>query len=394
MVQVTSKGLSRANEIYLNTDQRVRELKAEGRTIMGYLCIYPVQEILTALDIIPFRIFGDMKETITDADSWMGTAVCPFLRSCLDLGLKGKFDFVDGVIFAHICDVGCALGNTWRLAVEMPFSFFLDTPSTLGKPAQVRMKTLLQEYQESLEKYTGKKVTPEKLKDAIRLHNKQRALVRDLYELKKPDPPLISGVETVKVLKSVMSIPIEEGNQLLSEVIEECKNRKEGGPVKKSARLLMWGPVIDDVAFVDMLEGLDANLVMDDTCVGGRPFFDDVEITDDPLEGLAYHYLVDLKCPRSFREETFAPTTKNEADDLEYRYSYIKQYIKDWNINGVICESVRYCDSHGYEVRGLQDYLDSFGVANIYLEHDYSEAALGPLRTRAQGLVEVISSQI
>lgn len=394
MAQVTTKGLSRAKEIYQNRDQRVKELKAEGHTIMGYLCIYPVQEMLTALDIVPYRVFGDMKETITSADTYMGTAVCPFLRSCLDLGLKGRYDFVDGVVFAHICDVGCALANTWRLAVEMPFSFFLDTPSTLGEAAQERMKELLKEYQDSLEKFTGKKITPKKLKDAIKLHNQQRALVRELYELKKPDPPLISGVETVQVLKSVMSIPIAEGNQLLREVIDEVKSRKVGRPTKKSARLLMWGPVIDDIAFVQMLEGLDANLVMDDTCVGTRAFFDDVKITDDPLDGLAYHYLVDLKCPRSFKEETFAPTTKNEADDLEFRYSYIKQFIKDWNVNGVICESVRYCDAHGYEVRGLQDYLDSLGIPNIYLEHDYSEAALGPLRTRAQGLVEVISSQL
>ena len=51
---------------------------------------------------------------------------------------------------------------------------------------------------------------------------------------------------------------------------------------------------------------------------------------------------------------------------------------------------MRYCESHSYEVPGLKDYFDHLGLPSIYLEIDYSEAALAPLRTRAQGLIEVI----
>ncbi|MBA7663986.1 hypothetical protein ES703_72036 [subsurface metagenome] len=64
-----SKGLTRAREIYQDRPQRVRELKAEGKKVMGYLCIYPVLEMLTALDVVPYRIFRDMREPITRADA-------------------------------------------------------------------------------------------------------------------------------------------------------------------------------------------------------------------------------------------------------------------------------------------------------------------------------------
>ncbi len=389
--KVASKGLARANEIYQNRDQRAKELKAEGRIVMGYLCTYPVLELMTALDIVPYRLFGDMRETITKADTYMGTVICSFLRSTLDIALKGRDDFLDGAVFAHTCDEGCALNDIWRATIELPYTYFIDTPSTVLERGQRQEKALLKEFQTSLEEFTGKKATPAKIKKAIKLHNQQRALLRELYDLRKPDPPLISAVETLKVMKAVQSIPIEEGNQLVSEVITEVKERKTGRPTKKTGRLLVWGPVIDDTSFVEMIESLDANLVMDDTCVGTRAFFDDVKLTDDPLEGLAYHYLVDIQCPRTFREPVLGPDCKDHIEDIEFRYGYLGKYAKDWNCNGVIMEWMRYCDSHGYEVPALNDYLDHIGLPHLGLEQDYSEAALAPMRTRVQGFLEVIS---
>ena len=40
----------------------------------------------------------------------------------------------------------------------------------------------------------------------------------------------------------------------------------------------------------DLVESLDANVVMDDSCVGSRAYFTDVEITDDPMDGLVRPY--------------------------------------------------------------------------------------------------------
>lgn len=390
MVKAASTGLTRVKEIYQNRDQRVKELKAEGKAVMGYLCIYPVLEMITALDLVPYRIFGDMNEPITDADDYLPTIVCPFLRSILDLGLKGRYDFLDGVVMAHICDVGARTSHLWDVAVKTPYSHFIDVPHTNRKISQERFKELLQDFQKTLEAFTGKELTPARLKEAIKEHNRQRALVRELYDLRKPNPPLISGTETLQVVLALMSIPVEEGNSLLKEVINEVKKRKNGVP-KKSARLLVWGPVVDNIALIEMIESLDANVVMDDTCVGSRAFFADVPLTDDPLDGLAYRYLEELKCPRTFRESNTNGVMKGYDADLEARFSYLRDFAKDWNANGVILQVLRYCDSHGYEVPQLKDYLEHIGLPNIYIEHDYNKAALAPLRTRVQGFTEIIS---
>jgi len=390
MVEVTSKGLTRVREIYQDRPHRAKELRAEDKKVIGYLCLYPVVEMMTAVDLVPYRMFGDMREPITRADTYMPTVVCPFLRSLLDLGLKGKYEFLDGVVMAHTCDVGAQVPGLWNTFVETHYSHFIDTPHTIHEAAQKQEKGELQDFQKSLESLTGKELTRERLREAIEAHNQQRALVRELYDLRKPDPPLISGTETLQVVVAVMSLPVEEGSKLLKEVIDEVKERRNGPP-KKSARLLVWGPVIHETPLIEMIESLDANMVMDDTCVGSRAYFADIKLTDDPLDGLAYHYLVELKCPRTFREGVYGETSKEHMTDLKSRFNYLGDYAKEWRVNGVILQALRYCDSHGYEVPVVKDYLANIGLPSIYLEHDYTEGALAPLRTRVQGFLEVIS---
>jgi len=389
MVQVTGKGLDRVREICQDRPRRAKELRADGKKVLGYLCLYPVVELMTAFDLVPYRIFGDMREPITKADTYMATVVCPFLRSLLDLGLKGRYDFFDGVVMAHTCDVGAQIHGMWNTFVKTPYSHFIDVPHTIHENARAQQKGELKDLQKSLEAYTGKKLAPEKLKEAIKAHNQQRALVRELYDLRKPDPPLISGTETLQVIIALMSLPVDEGSELLRQVLDEVKERSDG-PQKKRARLLLWGPVVDDPALLEMIESLDANIVIDDTCVGSRAYFPDVKITDDPLEGLAYHYLVEIQCPRTFRERVFGETIKEHNTDLESRFNYLGEYAKEWKINGAVLQALKFCDSHGYEVPAVRDYFTNIGLPSIYLEHDYSEGALSQLRTRVQGFVEII----
>ena len=381
-------GLVRAREIYQDRSYQAKQPKAKGKKIIGHLCIYTPLEMMTALDLVPYRIFGDMREPITQADSCLPTVVCPFLRSALDLGLKGKYDFFDGVVMPHACEVGEKLAHIWRTYLNPPYSFYIDTPHSKHETALEYHRNLLGDFKKSLESFTGKELSAEKLREAIKVHNQQRALVRELYEMKKPDPPLISGAETLQVMKALMSIPVDEGNELLQEVISELKDRKNGP--SKGIRLLIWGSIVDDVALIELIEEAGANVVIDDICVGSRVFFPDVEITKDPLDGLARRYLIDLKCPRTFMEAVFGETRKDYMADLEARFSYIRDYAKEWNAKGVILYSVRYCDIHGYEVPQIKDYFGSVGLPSIYLEYDYSEASLAPLRTRAQAFLEVL----
>jgi benzoyl-CoA reductase/2-hydroxyglutaryl-CoA dehydratase subunit BcrC/BadD/HgdB len=387
---IECQGLDCVKEIYRNRTRRVRELSAEGKKVIGYFHIYPVLEMLTALDLVPFGLTGDMGEPITKADACLPTVVCPFIRSMVDLGLKGRYDFLSGVVMAHACEVAEKTAHIWRTYLDPPYAHFIDTPHTTHAAAQKQHKELLKGFKGTLESYTGKKLTDERLREAITLHNRQRTLVRELYELRKPAPPLISGSETLQVVLALMSLPVLEGNRLLAGVISQVKERNNG-PSRQPARLLVWGSIIDDPALMEMIEGSGANVVMDDTTTGSRAYFPQVELTEDPLDGLSYRYLVELKSPRTYRENILkGASRKDYMADLENRFGYLRGYIEEWNVNGVILQTVRFCDIHGYEIPGLRDYFDSIGVPHTYLEHDYSRAALAQLRTRVQAFIEVI----
>jgi benzoyl-CoA reductase subunit C len=387
-----SKGLSRVKEIYQSPSKQVSELKAEGKKIIGYDCIHVPLEMITSLGFVPYRLFGDIREPVTEADRGLPAAFCGFMRSLLDLALKDKFDFLDGLVVNHPCDAQEKMVRAWTSFVKYPYSHFIDIPSTVHGPAISYFRGQLGDFKKSLESFAGKELSPARLNEVTRLYNEQRALVRELYDLRKPDPPLISGTETLQLIVSLARLPVEEGNQLTREVINEVKERKDG-PVKQPGRLLVWGSIIDDSAYTDMIEGVGANIVIDDICEGTRIYWADVDLTEDPLDGLAYRYLMKLNTPRTFREAVYGETRKDHLADLRARFGYLAELVREWNVNGAILQSVRYCDPHGYEVVSVKDYFDSLNIPSLYLEHDYTEGALAPLRTRVQGFLEVIGKE-
>lgn len=387
---IATKGLRLAKEIYQDRGKRIRELRKGGKKIVGYICLYPPVEMITVLGLIPFRVFGDMSETITAADQVSTTVVCPFLRSIIDLGLKGKFDFLDGVVGAHTCDIGAGLIIQWRDFVkDAPFTHLIDVPHTDHPAAVDYFAGQLNFFRRHIEELAGEKMTDDKLMEAVKLHNRQRKLVRDLYDLRKPDPPLLTSMENLEVLVSLFSLPVEEGNELLEDVIAEIKERRER-PAKKKARLLVWGPVFDNTSLYELIEDADANVVVDDTCVGTRAFWADVEAPYD-LQALAQRYLVDIKCPRTYRQAQPSEIRRDYDRDLDSRFNYIKKAIIDWGVNGVILQSVKYCDTHGYEVPNIRHYLDTLGIPSIYIEHDYSQRSLASIKTRVEAFVETLA---
>jgi len=384
-----NKGLNRARQIYSNRSQRARELKAAGKKIIGYPCAYVPLEMLTALDLVAYQTCGDMKEPITEADRALPHSFCPVMRNCLDCALKNKNDFLDGMVTIHSCDPQEKTARVWESYTNYPYFHFIDMPISVRPEALEYFKSQLDDFRKTLEGFTGKKLSTDKINAAIKAHNRQRALVRELYELTKPSPPRISGTELVQVIKALTSLPVAEGNDLLTETLAEVRNRTEG-PAKKSARLLIWSSTLDDADVMDVFEA-KANVVMNESCGGIRAYRADVKSSADPLEGLANYYLNEITCARTFRQATLGETRKDYARDLRSRFGYLKGIITEWKINGAIMLLVRYCDPFAFEMPSLKDYFNTLGTPNTYIEYDYTTGALAPLRTRVEAFLETIS---
>jgi len=378
--------LEQAKRIAENRDKRARELRIDGKKVIGYFCSYFPLEILTAADLVPYRIMGNLTDTITEAHAYCDPALCPFVKSCFDAALKGAYDFLDGWVTPDSCDSRVNIYRIWKYNLPSPYTYWLNVPNFLDEDCFKFFKEELVLFKKSVEKFTQREISDQKLEQAIDLHNEQRALLRELYQLRKPEPPLIYGSEVIQVIMAVASLPIEEGNQLIQGIIAEVQRRSDGPKSKK--RLLVWGPEIDHPAFFQLIEDCGGNVVTDDLCLGTRCFWYDVGKSPDPLDALSVRYLDRVMCPRTIRGKGEGWATYQQ--DLEERFGHIKYFAREFSVDGVILYVMKYCDLHEFDVPDLKDYLEKEGLPVLHIESDYTMAALGALKTRIQAFLEMI----
>jgi benzoyl-CoA reductase subunit C len=385
MENLNTKGLAKVETYYRDFGSRARELKAAGRKIMGYLSAIGPIEILTAAGVVPFRLKGTVSEAITKGDAYMETIVCPFVRNVFDAAVKGKYDFLDGMVLPHQCDSIDRTNDVWSFNLKLPYWHFLNVPHLTDDASVEFMKEILRVFINTLEEFTAKKITDEAIAEAVKAHNENRRLVRELYELRKGETPLISGVEMIKVLVAAMSLPVEESSELIQAVTDEVGMRERPAD-GKSARIMLVGDQIDDAAIMDAIEGAGAWLVMDDLSIGSKMYWNDVDATLDPLQGIAERYLRKLKIPT-----TFVGSGETYREILEERYGHLKRYISDFKVNGVILFIYKYCDPYGFEVPAMKSFIESTGTPVLYLEDEYSTSTLARLKTRIEAFLEMIA---
>lgn len=385
----TLHGMSRVSQVLADRSARIRELKAQGKKAVGYFCSYVPVEILTAMDLIPVRILGDMDEPVTEMDTVLPTSFCPFLRNCINTVFRGRYDFLDGVVGAHSCDAQEKSIHVWKSKIKYEFYHYLDMPATLHPWGADMYRSSLEKFKSSCEAWTGKPLSGEALEASILAHNRHRSLVRELYELKRFDPPLVSGSDTLRILTAISGLPVDDGSALLEAVIQEARAGKIQAGTQDKKRILVVGACLDALPLIRLIEDFDADVVMDDNCMGARTYFRDVSITKDPMQGLASRYL-NLTCARTFRETVAGEFRKDHAADLKTRFAHLGNYIEKWRVEGVVIQLVRFCDPFGYEVPELKDYLDSINIPNLYLETEYTTGSLAPLKTRLQTFLETL----
>ena len=374
-----------ADKYYSQYGLRAKELKGSGKKIIGYLSALGPVEIMTAAGVVPFRLKGNVSEAITKGDAFMETIVCPFVRNVFDAAVKGKFSFLDGMVLPHQCDSIDRTNEVWSYNLNLPYWHYLNLPHVTDNPSVEFTKELYRVFIGTLEKLTGQKITDEAIAKAVEAHNENRRLMRDLYALRKTNPPLISGAEVMKVLVAAMSLPVEESSALIQAVTKEVSKRdaKSDG---KSARIMLIGDQIDDVAIIDAIESTGAHMVMDDLSIGAKMYWGDVDVTPDPVQGIAERYLRKLKIPT-----TFVGSKDTYPEILEERYGHMKKFISEFQVNGVILFIYKYCDPYGFEVPAMKSYIESTGTPVLYLEDEYSTSTLARVKTRIEAFLEMIA---
>ncbi|MCJ7522654.1 MAG: 2-hydroxyacyl-CoA dehydratase family protein [Dehalococcoidia bacterium] len=334
---------------------------------------------MTDLDIVPYRIQGGAGKPLKQADQYLESIMCPYVRSCFDLAMSGEYDFLSGVVIPHTCDAMHRIYDIWKYNMKPLYSHCLTVPHMTHKASFEYFQQELEDLRHGLERFAGRPASEQDLLNAIELHNRSRSLLRELYALRKHDPPPVTGTEITRVLVAGMTIPVGEFNALLEDVISEVRERKEGSDRKP--RLLISGSEVDDVSLVSLVEDCGASVVMDDVCTGSRAFWKDVIPTNGALNGLAERYLGGITCPCTYREGR-APE----------RFSYLGDFIRDWDVKGVLLYTIRFCDTYQLDAPEIKEYIGSLGLPVLYLEDDYIMPPLAQWRTRIEAFLETIEA--
>ena len=377
--------LNMVEKYYKDYGLRAKELKKNGKKIIGYVCSFVPMEIVAAAGCIPFRVRGNVHEPITKGDIVLETIVCPYYRSCFDLSVKQKYDFLSGMVIPHGCDSMVRSYSAWSYSLPYSYFHFINIPTVCGESSSEFFEAELNTFRKSLEKFVGKTITDDDLTKTIRAYNQNRDKVRALYEFRKTDPPLISGTELTMVLTVGSSLPVGEFNTLLDQVSTEIGERKKS-PLKKGPRILIDGACLDNIELFRLVEEVGGNVVADTICNGARDYFPRTDEGGNPIRALADRYLDKINCPKTYRENK-AGTFEG---DIASRFGDIGTYAREFKVDGAILYLYKYCDPFGFEVPARKACYKSIDIPLLHLEDVYSAGTMSQLRTRIQAFLEMI----
>jgi benzoyl-CoA reductase/2-hydroxyglutaryl-CoA dehydratase subunit BcrC/BadD/HgdB len=311
------------------------------------------------------------------ADAYFTQLNCSFPRHCFNLALSGEFEFIDGLVCINSCDHIRRLYDNWKRFVAIDFIEFLSLPRQTGPDQVAWYREELALLKGNLEKHFGVEISDDALRQAITLANDTRRLQRRLYELRKHDKPPITGAQTLAAMVAGTAMPKDKYNELLQELLARLSGSEGTG--KHRARLMITGGILDDPAYVNVIEDQGGLVVTDVTCFGTRLMWRDVDQgISDPLTALAQYYLVDRpSCPRLY-------------DKQEERTEFVTNMYRDFNCDGIIGERMMFCDQWQVEQYMLATDLKEGGIPFLKLDREYITAATGQLRTRVQAFIEAM----
>jgi len=361
------------------TNPYIERWKDKGGKIIGYYCTYVPEEIIHAAGMLPYRMRATGSTSSELGDAYTSNTTCTFCRHSLDQAMRGEYKFLDGLVALHSCDHIGRMFDAWRYGkVDPPCSpfylHFLDVPFKVDAPAVEWMAVQFDKFRRSLEEHFQVTITDEALRQSIKTCNEKRRLLESLYELRKKEAPLITGAEVLGICIASASMPVEEFNQLLKQILDELEGRD--GFSDYRARLLLAGGELEDPAYIEVIEELGGLVVTDLLCFGVRAFWDLVDEDAEPIAALAKRYLERISCPRMM--------------DVTRRLKFVRDLAEEFKTDGIIVQRMKYCDNWACESAMIQWQAKKDDTPYLILEREYLMTAVGQMRTRVQAFLETI----
>ncbi|HDI3057450.1 2-hydroxyacyl-CoA dehydratase [Clostridium botulinum] len=361
--------------------QELDEHRKKGGKVVGTFCVFVPEEIIVAAKAISVGLCAGSQFWIEDGEKVLPRNMCPLIKAFMGAKIGGTcpyFQSCDMVIGETTCD---GKKKAWEILDEYVPVHIMDLPQMKRDKDFKKWGEEINDLIKKVEEITGNKITVEALKEGIRVTNAKRKALKRLYDLRKYKPSPISGLDCLLITQiAFYDDPkrfTEKVHELCDELEEKIKNSKESN--KK--RILITGTpmALPNWKLHSIIESLDAEVVVEETCTGTRYFEGEVsekgETLEELIKNLADRYL-NINCA------CFTPNT-GRIDD-------IIKYTKEYEADGVIDTNLSFCHTYAVEHRDVEAKLKEKNIPIMHIETDYSTEDSGQIKTRVEAFLEMI----
>lgn len=359
-----------------------KELKDKGNKVIGVYCGFAPWEIITASGAIAAWLCGMSADTIPDGEKHLPANLCPLIKSSYGFAVADKcpyFYFSDMLIGETTCDGKKKMYEFLGDFKPMHIMHLPQDPNAEGSFRYYRAEMV--KLKEAIEKELEVEITDEKIREKIKIRNKERQALREFYELGKLVPPPIYGFDLRQVLQATLYISdkekeIERVEKLTKDIKEDYE--KNGSKIPITAkRILVTGSPLGEATenIIRIIEENGGVVVCFENCSSIKDKEDQVDELGDPLDALTKRYL----------KSGCACMSPND-----HRMNMISNYVDEYQVDGVVDVILQSCHTYNMESNKVKSTVNAKDIPYLNLETDYSEETIGQLTTRIAAFLEML----
>ncbi|MCC7231559.1 MAG: benzoyl-CoA reductase subunit C [Bacteroidia bacterium] len=359
LTEIVKKAETLAFDLHF-TAARAWKQSGDHRVLVGYLPIYVPREIIHASNGLPVGIMGagDRKQIIK-GDAYYQSYICHLPRGIIEMALDDNLNDMDGFLFPAICDCIRNLSGMFKLSSKGKFQRYFDYPQNFD-PAigGIFYRQEMEKILADIRAINGQEANVEKLNHAIGLYNRNRELIEMIYSIRQEYPWRLSGLDTYYILRAGITIPVEEHNAMLEEVVDLIG--EERGEPMDNIRVVITGSFCEQppTGLIKSIEMAGCYIVDDDFMLGSRWIQGKINNTSkDPLEALCDAYL---------NQSTFSSAYYDVGNPKGKR---LVELVKSRNADGVIFSAASFCDPALLDRPLMQKECDDSGIPHINFQY-------------------------
>ncbi len=355
-----------------------------GGKVFGTFCVYVPDEVIFAAGAIATGLCGGSQFWVSGGEKVLPTNTCPLIKASVGARLDRTCPFfliADMFIGETTCD---GKKKAWEILNQDVPVYVMDLPQMKREQDVAAWENEIRLLIDKVEEFTGNKVTPEALANAIRLINQKRAALARLYNTRKSSPVPISGKDALLATQIAFYDDPTRNATMVNKLCDELEQRIVNGesvfPASAPRIMITGSPMaIPNWKLHHIVETGGAPVVVEESCTGVRYFEHPVDESQTSLENqikaLASRYMqINCAC--------FTPNP-GRIDD-------ILRLVKEYKVDGVIDYSLQFCNLYSTESYLVQQALKKAGIPVLHLETDYSEQDFEQLRTRIGAFLEML----